>query len=495
MGNHTSLRKIFVVGLVTIVLAASLAYADPPPEEVWNVVYSDMGSADFAYDVTVDDAGFVYVAGFSIRGQPTCYRTMKYTPSGNAEWNKTYSWGDEINRALGVDVDTAGFVYVAGSRSTNRYGSPISGDYQLIKYDPDSGNVIWVRIYDQDQNDVATGVAVDEAGFIYITGYSGPQEIPDHGPPEYGPYDFCTVKYDTDGERLWVREHNSGWDDRAFGVAVDDDGNIYVAGSQYRSATGYDYLIIKYDPDGNEIWKRSFYTWYDDWAYGIAVSKDGYIYATGWSGSEEDGYDYLTVKIDSAGNWVWNETYDKNVKEKAHSIAVDESGYIYVTGWTLCENEYDDRDYGFLTVKYDQDGNVRWEKVFDAENSGDLAYGIAVDKEGYVYVTGLSFGMRTIKYRQVLGIEEEIPVRVDPTLSLDPAPGGSITIRYQLTLPSRVNLSVYDASGRRAAILVDAVKQPGEYEVSWSPHQAGVYFIRFASKNHIAVKKFVACKN
>jgi hypothetical protein len=477
------LVRILVVGLATIVLAASLAYADPPPEEVWNVIYNDPWPWDEACDVAADDAGFIYVTGFGIDGQPAYFRTIKYNPDGNVEWNKIYTQGsDYIIWAFGVDVDTAGYVYVAGFQSLR------DGSWQ-IDGDPNNGNAIWTKTYDQD-HDIATGVAVDEAGFIYVTGYSGPQELPHHEPPVNGPHDFCTVKYNSEGDRLWVKEYNSGWDDRAFGVAVDGDGNIYVTGSQYRSATGYDYLTIKYDPDGNEIWKSSYISFDDDWASDIAVSKDGNIYVTGWSGSEEDGYDYLTVKIDSGGNRVWNETYGKNVSDKAQSIAVDDAGCIYVTGWSYSGNEF-----GYLTVKYDPEGNVCWKKVFDAEYSEDRANGVAVDKQGHIYVTGFSDGaFRTIKYRQILGIDEDIPVRVDPTLSLDAVPGGLVIIRYQLTSSRRVSLSIYDALGRKVAILVDAQKPAGEHEYSWTPDGAGVYFIRLQAGGSQTTRKFVSLR-
>jgi len=490
MGNHTSLVKIFVVGLVTIVLAASLVYADPPPEEIWNVIYNDPWPWDEACDVAADDAGFIYVTGFGIEGQPAYFRTIKYNSDGNEMWNKKYTQGgDYITWAFGVDVDTAGYVYVAGFQSLRDGSWQIDGDYLLIKYDPDSGNAIWRRTYDQD-HDIATGVAVDEAGFIYVTGYSGPQELPHHKPPVNGPHDFCTVKYDTEGNRLWVKEHNSGWDDRAFGIAVDSDGNIYVTGATYRTTTGYDYLTIKYDPDGSQIWKRSYISFDDDWASDIVVSKDGNIYVTGWSGSEEEGNTYLTVKYDQEGNRIWDRIYDKGGDDRAQSIDVDESGYIYVTGWSYSGNEF-----GYLTVKYDPEGNVCWEKVFDAEYSEDRANGVAVDKQGHIYVTGFSDGaFRTIKYRQILGIGEKPLISGQPVLSLTASLGGSITIRYQLTSPCRVSLSIYDALGRKVAILVDGQKPVGEHEHSWTPDGAGVYFIRLQAGGSQTTRKFVSLR-
>ena len=47
-------------------------------------------------------------------------------------------------------------------------------------------------------------------------------------------------------------------DDRPSGVAVDAAGNIYVAGVSGTFPNGYDYTLIKYNPDGEVIWVRNY---------------------------------------------------------------------------------------------------------------------------------------------------------------------------------------------------------------------------------------------
>jgi hypothetical protein len=478
MGNHTSLVRIFVVGLATIALAASLAYADPPPEEVWNVTYQrDNGHSNYALDLTIDDAGFIYVTGYGKIYTSFYYLTIKYDSEANRQWVK-FMDSEMINVAHGVAVDETGFVYVAGaSIFFNR--DTIFSDYQTVKYNSD-GNFLWMRSYHSNDEDEALDIAVDGSDFIYMTGKSGSSE---------GPYDYWTIKCDADGDVIWKKVYDLGDDNQAYGVTVDDKGFVYVTGATYRTTTGYDYLTIKYDSDGSQIWKSSYISFDDDWASGVAVDKNGNVYVTGRSGSEEEGFNYLTVKYDGEGNRLWERTYDNGGDDRAESIAVDDAGCIYVTGWS-----HNGLDYDYRTIKYDSDGDIRWEKLFDSQVD-DCANGVGVDSEGFVYVTGFSDGaFRTIKYRQILGIDEDIPVRVDPTLSLGAAPGGSITIRYQLTSPCKVSLSIYDALGRKVAILVDAQKPVGEHEYSWTPDGAGVYFVRFQAGGSQTTRKFVSLR-
>ena len=85
------------------------------------------------------------------------------------------------------------------------------------------------------------------------------------------PYEYATIKYDTDGNEQWVARYNGpGPDfDMANAIAVDAEGNVYVTGlSNYASAS------IKYDNLGNELWVRR------DAGYGRALTldHDGNVY-------------------------------------------------------------------------------------------------------------------------------------------------------------------------------------------------------------------------
>jgi hypothetical protein len=483
-------RLYLKVGLVLIhaCLCFTPAYAEPPPEVVWNVTY-DNPHKDIAFDVAVDDSGFVYVTGYTWPIQPTYCRTIRYSPEGEEVWNEIYDLGEEYrNMSFAIATDDAGFIYITGQTGNNYIGYTTYPDFLLIKYDLE-GDTVWTRTYNVDDYNVAEDIAVDRSGFIYITGHSGIQEIPDHGEPQAGPFDIVTVKYDSEGNFVWKKPYDSNEDDQSFGIAVDGEGCVYVAGATDRGSAGYDYLTFKYDPDGAVVWKRYYSTDDDDWAYGVAVSADGCVYVTGKSGPYGGPYDYLTVKYDSEGNELWSEVFDNGGDDVAQDIAVDADGFIYLTGWS-----HNGSHYTWRTIKYDPDGNIRWEKVWDS-GSPEVANGIAVDKDGFIYVTGHGeeWFFRTIKYRQLLGIEE-VGMSVFPDMSLDCTIGSSAHIHCHVPVTSQVNLSVYDASGRRITTLENTSKPAGHYVYTWTSNEPGVFFIRLNSSGQIRTEKFISLR-
>ncbi len=227
----------------------------------------------------------------------------------------------------------------------------------------------WQNTLNISGDDYAFGVAVDGGGNVYITGLVYNWNT--------SSYDYLTAKYDSLGNIFWVDTLDNGDYDEARGVAVDGSGNVYVTGWARNSSNNFDYLTVKYDSLGNIIWEDTLNNG-SDYAEGVAVDVRGNVYVTGTSiGS------YLTVKYDSLGNIIWEDTLN-NVNSNAEGVAVDNSGNIYVTGYS--DNGSND-DY--LTVKYDSLGNIVWVDTLD-NGSDDEAYAVAVDNSGNVYVAGYS---------------------------------------------------------------------------------------------------------
>ena len=89
-------------------------------------------------------------------------------------------------------------------------------------------------------------LAVDDGGYVYLAGASGPTAEQ---------MDFLTVKYDPDGAELWTASYDGPGNDSDLAVAVDldDDGNVYVCGiATVLAGSEFVYATIKYNPDGNE---------------------------------------------------------------------------------------------------------------------------------------------------------------------------------------------------------------------------------------------------
>jgi hypothetical protein len=385
----------------------------PDGDTAWLRRYNGpVDSADVAEALAIDDYGNVYVTGASVGSGDRDdwpnydYLTIKYHPNGDTAWVRRYNGpANDLDVAYAIAVDRSGNVLVTGGS----YGIGTGGDYATVKYYPD-GDTAWVRRYigpgSTINSDFALALAVDDSGNVYLTGYSnGSESI----------CDFATIKYYPNGDTAWVRRYNQNDWDWGTAIAVDGWGNVYVTGTSINSATSDDYTTVKYYPDGDTAWARTYTdpTQMDDEALAIVVDDSGNSYVTGRScDTLSKNWDYGTIKYLPNGDTAWARRYNGpgNKDDVANDIAVDISGNVYVTGYSYGEETVlspGPKDY--TTIKYYPNGDTAWVQRYNGPgNADDAAEAIAVDGFGNVYVTGESWGngtnydYATIKYVQSL---------------------------------------------------------------------------------------------
>jgi hypothetical protein len=388
-----------------------------------NVRYSDRhdGPAhegDFGNAVAVDADKNACITGRSFRGMPHKHsdiETVTYDSAGDLEWEVRYDARRNGNdEAVAIAVDNSGYVYITGRSedSLDKQSDVLHNDFYTLKYDiKNRGREVWGARYNNDSvdgDDEATAIAVDAAGNVYVTGFS------DNGSNN----DIVTIKYDPDGNPVWsdeIRRYDGGYNDEASGIGVDAEGNVYVTGRSQGSGTGYDCITIKYDSTGNQLWALKYNNASEngnDEAVAIAVDAAGNVSITGKSQGSDTGYDYITIQYDSSGTDVWEARFDGgNGADEAMDIAIDGAGDVYVTG----RSQGSGTGLDYLTIKYDHSGNMIWRVRYDnaPPNGDDEAAALAIDPAGNVYVTGRSqgsgsgFDYATVKYQQQL--EQEIP--------------------------------------------------------------------------------------
>ncbi len=290
---------------------------------------------DFASGIALDATGNIYVAGRSFNGTNYDFRIIKYDSNGGQIWGVVYDSG---YNDFGSDValDTDGNAYVTGwSKAAG--GDSATFDFRTIKYDS-NGTEVWSAVYDSGNNDFALGIALDATGNIYVGGgsYNG-----------IG-YDFRIIKYDSNGTKVGNITYDSGVDDFAYDVAVDGDGNVYVTGGTKDGTNSNSFHTIKYDSNGEQVWNVTTIVITYGFAYGVALDADGSIYVAGRSFNGTN-YDFRIIKYDSDGGEIWSAVYDSGNNDFASGIALDATGNIYVEG-----GSYNGIGYDFRTIKYAQ---------------------------------------------------------------------------------------------------------------------------------------------
>jgi len=384
----------------------SMVMYDKSGQIVWQAQYDGPASqGDVPEEIIVDDDGNIYVTGYVMNELTEAdIVILKYTTDSNEpNWIATYpDFGLYHDSPEGLTLDDEGNIYVTG----RYHSSHLDSDIITIKYDP-NGTRLWDTAYNGPANDddEAIFVHVDDSGYVYVTGGSL-GDVTD--------YDWVTIKYDPNGEEEWVKRYNGPADgeDTIGALALDSNGDIYVAGSIETSSSGYDFLLIKYDPNGNEIWKAQYNgpDNLNDGGGGVLIDEDDNIYVNGvanYTGILESS-DLLLLKFRPDSNepkWVAIYEDPELLLSWLAGMDMDPWGNIYIAGLGSFIIPGSDPVTGqgdYLAVKYSPDSN---EPVWAARYEGgrpilDWPKDIAVDDYGNVYVTGYNDAFVTVKYSQ-----------------------------------------------------------------------------------------------
>lgn len=436
-------------------------------DTVWVRRYNGPGDSwDDGRAIAIDPIGNVYVSGWSY-SEEELFNYVTVKYTAMGEQEWIAEYNATDDQVVDMTIDASGNVYVTGRSG----GVGTATDYATVKYNT-LGEQQWVARYNGPGNtqDYAAGIAVDEQGNVYVTGSSG------EGSENRS--DFVTVKYNSSGVQQWVGRYTNYWD-YATAIAVDASANVYVTGYSYAFGTYYDYVTVKYTTGGVERWVQR---WNgpgtsDDLPYDIAIDASGNVIVTGdaffVSGS---GSDYGTVKYSPSGAEQWARRYNGpgNALDIASALAIDESGNIYVTGNSRDENLADD----FGTIKYSASGDelcvFRYGPDVGANETYYVATAIALDQSGGAYVTGYSSEVgeklyTTVKYGPVAvtGVDAPVPVRGLALASPNPViVGGLVTLRGMGTAP----LEVFGPDGRRILRL--------DHDTQFRAASPGVFLVR-----------------
>lgn len=333
-------------------LDAYLSKFDGSGKEVWTRQFGSIGD-DWARSVAVDPEGSILVAGEAAEDVPGKSRVSgfggayvrKFGADGVELWMRHFGVRP-FSQANGVAVDRAGNIFLTGQISGVLPGQTGLGssDAFLRAYD-NNGQELWTRQFGTDGADIASAVAVNGDGEVYVVGESNVTRA-----LQQTIIPFIS-KFDGAGSLVWTRETPTRGFARATATAVDNDGNIYVAGWISGSLSGQgtvgktDAFIIKFGGDGQELWTRQFGTKLEDRALGVGVDPAGDPYVVGWTRDafpRQTGLEAKTLlerqdafirKYDGRGNEVWTRQLGSEFPQRATGVTAAGSG-IYVVGQT-----------------------------------------------------------------------------------------------------------------------------------------------------------------
>lgn len=374
-----------------------------------------------AVGIAIDGAGNAYVAGATkshdypttpgalqralqgTRGPGTgmdCVVT-KLNSAGDALVYSTYLGANRTDACIAIAVDAAGSAHVAGwTSSTDFPTSPTApqpttrggNDVFIAKLNPAGSALTWSTLLGGTRSEEPTSIALDAQGGVYVTGHtnsslgfpvtagayqrtyggSAPQAILPMG-------DAFVAKLNPDGAAFaYVTYLGGARDEVAGSIAVDSQGNAYVAGAT--TSTNF--------PTTAQALRGAF-----SGGGGNAVFPGG------------DGF---VTKLNPAGAALVYSTYlGGSADDWASAIAVDSGGNAWVAGATLSPNFPVSQDatqpaYGgtdpeinFATgdaflAQVNPGGTALVFSTFLGGAGDDFAMGLVVDRAGAAYLAGSS---------------------------------------------------------------------------------------------------------
>jgi L-ascorbate metabolism protein UlaG (beta-lactamase superfamily) len=300
--------------------------------------------------------------------------------------------------AFGVSADGRGSVYVAGSTEGSLDAVNAGDADAFVSRFGSDGRRLWTRQLGTKARDAAFAVAADHDRAVYIAGLT----FGGLDGSNAGAYDAFVTKYSPRGDLLWVRQLGTAAGEFAGGVAVDEQGNVYIGGDSHGDLGGKnlgdaDAYIAKYSPDGRRLWTRKLGSRAGDVVKGICTDNHGRVYVAG----QTDG-DFGTASHGRTGAFVaayttggrrlWTRQFGSAALDYANAVATDGRGAIYVAGLTngALYGANAGHSDAFL-ARYDSKGRPVWMRQLGTA-SDEQANGVAVDGAGAVYIAGNTRG-------------------------------------------------------------------------------------------------------
>lgn len=362
--------------------------------------------------------------------------------------SQTFGWakscgGGSNEQGQGVVVDANGNVYSTGyftgsgdfdpGPGTQSLTSAGAEDVYISKLDA-SGNLVWVKSVGGTGPQRAWAIALDDSGYVYITGdFNNTCDFdPNAGIANItslGGSDIFVLKLNSSGNYVWAKRMGGSSSETALSIAVDTLGSVLTTGSfngtadfdpgagtlSLTSAGGNDVFISKLNSNGNHIWTKQIGINGTDYGNGITCDLAGNVFVSGVFESITDfdpspatfnltsaGFtDAFVLKLNANGNFVWAQRMGSTSTDLSRAITLDASGNVLSTGEFQGTADFDPGAGSYTLTsagvrdiyvsKLNPSGNFVWATQIGS-TANDIGYSLKTDANNNVYVTGTFIG-------------------------------------------------------------------------------------------------------
>jgi hypothetical protein len=197
-------------------------------------------------------------------------------------------------------------------------------------------------------------------------------------------WDIIVIRLDDSCRQIWQRRIGGPDEDHSWGLTGTRDGGVVISGATSSfGANGNDILIVKLNPDGTEAWRSLLGGPGDQGRGSVLATPENELLVAGWSRSGERG-DFHAAKLTSAGEIVWERSYDHWYLEGVNDIARAPDGKFLLYGEGILHSG---GEMNGQLVVIDTAGELQQRSCLP-QGMYREGYGIAVTADGRCAVTG-----------------------------------------------------------------------------------------------------------
>ena len=339
-----------------------LIQLDANGNELWEKSYGGTNAEVCSSIQNTKDGGYIFggnsLSGASGNKSSTNYGSYDYwimclDSNGNKLWDNSFGgsgldflWSVQQNTNGGYILGGYSLSGVSGNKTTALFGSGFA-DYWVVCVDS-NGNKLWEGDFGGTSSETLyTAIPTHDGGYL-LGGESSSGVSGNKTNINYGTSDYWLVKIDANGNKLWDKAFGGSADEHLYDLQQTTDDGFILAGSSASGVSGnkttpnfgsQDFWIVRLDANGNILWQRSFGGSGDDRPNSICQTSDGGYAIGGYSSSGVSGtktspnfgnQDIWVVRLDSAGNEVWENSYGGNGLDEISEIhQTQDGGFIF----------------------------------------------------------------------------------------------------------------------------------------------------------------------
>ncbi len=424
---RSSYAFLLTAGFLFALLSACSRDAGEPPapgagqtgEIQWAKSFGGSG-AETARSIIATRDGGLAILGFSestdgdLLGKAIAvndYWLLKLDAVGNREWTRTYGGSKDDRGQAVVELSDGGYAITGYAMSDDGDGSSNEGfhDNWVLRLDA-TGEILWERSFGFSGHDHSYDLLETDDGGLFFIGFLDLTAARADGYAEKNPYatrhgvgEFWCTKLSADGTLQWRYYFGGTNNDRAHAVVAAPDGGFVMAGfsesddfdiSQPNGS--YDFWVVKVNRQGELQWETNLGGTGIEIASDIVADPRGGYLVTGHSFSTDGDIsanrgesDVWVVRLDPAGDMVWEQSYGGPAFDAAESITPTSDGNFLITGTTRSSTA-DLQNAGendLLLLKIDASGRLLWQTTYGGPGI-DLGFDAVEAADGAIYLAG-----------------------------------------------------------------------------------------------------------